>query len=235
MSFVDSVRRSHRWVGVAGVAFVVLFFASTFVGGSDLGGPDQPAGTIARDFSENRLDGLRTSAALVGMSAIAGYCFVGGVCRRLSTSSSSALWIAFGGGVAMVTMVLATSAFAQAAIVVDSLAGDPQVAKTLWLTEHGSWALIGAPQTAFIVGVSVIAISERSLLRWYGFTGLVVAVGLVANMAWGLGSLAGLGLLWVLGFAIILIAHPPRTADPTATAPVERRPGVGATGFDHVG
>jgi hypothetical protein len=97
----------------------------------------------------------------------------------------------------MVTMVLATSTFAQTAIVVESLAMDPQVAKTLWLIEHGSWALIGPPQIAFILGVSVVAIVERYPARWYGYSGVVVALGLVANMMWGLGGLAGLGLLWV--------------------------------------
>ena len=109
----------------------------------------------------------------------------------------------------MVTMVLATSAFAQAAIVVESLADDPQVAKTLWLIEHGSWALIGPPTIAFIVGVSVIAVGEGAPPRWLGFTGIVVAVGLAANLMWGLGSIAGLGLLWVLGLAVtLLVTHP---------------------------
>jgi len=53
--------------------------------------------------------------------------FIGDVHRRLSARSDSAP-----------TMVLATSAFAQAALIVESLALDPQVAKTLWLIEHGS-------------------------------------------------------------------------------------------------
>jgi hypothetical protein len=201
---VDSVSGSHRWVGIAGLAFVSLFLASAFVGASELGGPDQPADTIARDFSENRLDGLRLSAAFVGLSAVAGYAFVGGLSRRLAAESSSAApWIVFGAGVAMVTMVLATSLFAQAAVVVEALTGDPEVAKTLWLIEHGSWALIGPPQIAFILAVSVMAIGEAELPRWYGYFGILVAVGLVANLAWGLGSLAGAGLLWVLGLAAI--------------------------------
>lgn len=208
MMSVDSVRGSHRWVGVAGLAFVSLFLASAFIGVSELGGPDQPAETIARDFSENRLDRLGMSAAFVGLSAVAGYLFVGGLSRRLAAESSSAApWIVSGAGVAMVTMVLVTSLFAQAAAMVESLAGDPQVAKTLWLMEHGSWALIGPPQIAFILAVSVMAIGEAELPRWYGYFGIVVAVGLVANLVWGLGSLTGAGLLWVLGLAAIVLAQ----------------------------
>lgn len=199
--------KSPYWVvGAAGVAFVALFLASTFVGGSELGGPDQPAEVIAQDLSENRLGDLRLSAGLVGLSAIAGYWFVGGLCRGLSTrSSSAAVWVVLTGGIGMVTMVLTTSAFAQAAIVVESLGSDPQVAKTLWLIEHGSWALIGPPQTAFILGVSAIAIETGDPPRWYGYTGIVVASGLVANMILGLGGLAGIALLWVLGLAAILL------------------------------
>lgn len=78
------------------------------------------------------------------------------------------------------------------------------MAKTLWLIEHGFWALIGPPQTAFILGVSVVAINEGYPPRWYGYSGIVVAIGLAANIIRGLGGLTGLGLLWVLGLAGIL-------------------------------
>lgn len=210
MRFGGSARWSQWSVGVAGVLFVVLFLASTFVGASDLGGPEQPAETIARDMSRNRLHSLRGGAGLVGLSAVAGYWFVGGLLHRLAARSSSfARWVVLGAGIAMVTMVLATSTFAQAAIVADSLAGDPQVAKTLWLIEHGSWALIGPPQTAFIVAVSAIAISNGVPPRWLGYTGIAVAIGLTANLMWGLGSLSGLGLLWVLGLAATLLRTQP--------------------------
>jgi hypothetical protein len=197
-------------VGAAGIVFVVLFLASTFVGGSDLGGPDQPADVIARDLSENRLDGLQFSAGLIGLSAVAGYWFVGGLCRRLwARSSSGAVWVVLAGGIAMVTMVLATSAFAQAAIVVETLADDPQVAKTLWLIEHGSWAMIGPPQTAFVLAVSIIAIESGDPPRWYGYSGIVVAIALIANLLLGLGGLAALALLWVLGLAAVLLLRQP--------------------------
>ena len=210
----DSSRWSRWDVGVAGIAFVVLFLASTFVGGSDLGGPDQPAEVIAQDLSENRLDVLQFSAGLIGLSAIAGYWFIGGLCRRLSTrSSSGAGWVVLAGGIAMVTMVLATSAFAQAAIVVETLADDPQVAKTLWLIEHGSWAMIGPPQTAFILAVSLIAIETGDPPRWYGYSGIVVGIALIANLLLGLGGLAALALLWVLGLAAVLLLQQPEPKD----------------------
>lgn len=205
--------RGRLGVAASGVAFVGLFLAATFFGASELGGPDQPATTIARDLSEHRIDGLRLGAALVGLSAVAGYWFVAGLYRRLSASRASvAPVVVLVGGIGMVTMVLATSASAQAVLVVDSLVQDPQVAKTLWLIEHGSWALMGPPQIAFILGVSVVALTDRDPARWVGVSGVVVAVGLAANMAWGLGSVAGIGLLWVLVLAISLVAHAPERA-----------------------
>ena len=109
-------------------------------------------------------------------------------------------------------MVLATSLFAQAAVVVERLTGDPQVARAPWLIEHGSWALIGPPQIAFILAVSVMAIGKGELPRWFGLAGFPVAGGLSANMAWGLGSLAGVGLLWVFGLAAIVLVQRPGRA-----------------------
>ena len=204
MQVATSSRWGHRSVGAAGAVFVLSFLVATFVGASELGGPDETAETIARDMS-GRLDDLGANAALVGLSVVAGYWFVGALHRELSgRSASPAVWVAFAGGLGMVTMVLATSAFAQAAILVESLASDPQVAKTLWLVEHGSWALIGPPQIAFVIGVSTLAIVEGYPARWLGYSGVLVASGLVFNMAWGLGGLAALGLLWVLGLALVL-------------------------------
>lgn len=215
MQATASATRAHWLGGAAGIAFVVLFLAASFAGGSDLGGPDQSAATIARDLSENRMGGLRLHAALVGLSAVAGYWFIGDLHSRLSArSDSAAVWVALGGGLATVTSVLATSTFAQAAIVVQSLAQDPQVAKTLWLIEHGSWALMGPPQIAFILSMSVIAVRERFPARWLGYSGVVVAVGLIANMMWGLGSLAALGLLWILGLATLLVVRPSAALPP---------------------
>lgn len=66
---------------------------------------------------------------------------------------------------------------------------------------HGSWALIGPPQIAFILGVSSVAVRTGHLPRWIGYSGGAVVVGLVVNTTLALGGLAGLGLLWVLGLA----------------------------------
>ena len=116
------------------------------------------------------------SSALVGVAALAGYAFVAGLARGAESGSASAApRVVFGAGIAMVTMVLATSLFAHAAVMLETLNADPQVAKTLWLIEHGSWALIAPPQIAFILGVSAVSLRESRFPRWFGLTGLPVA------------------------------------------------------------
>jgi hypothetical protein len=191
-----------RTGGFAGVAFVALFMTSVFFGGSDLGGPDQSSEVIAQDLFDNRYGGLRPNIALVGLASFAGIWFVADVHRRLlSISRSAASWAALGGGLMTVVFILATSLFLEAAITAESLVEDPQVAKTLWLLEHASWALLGPPLAAFAFGVSIVSLGHGTPPRWIGLSGLVLVAALALNLLLGLGGLAVVGLLWVLGLA----------------------------------
>jgi hypothetical protein len=68
---------------------------------------------------------------------------------------------AFGGGVAMVTLLLAGSAIRSAAVV-GSLAGDPQVAKTLRVLEEGFSVWFGAPLIVFMLGADAHGHDDHS-------------------------------------------------------------------------
>jgi hypothetical protein len=203
----EEARRADRVGGAAGMAFVALFLASPFFGGSTFDGPDQTGEAIARDLAENRFDGLGLNIALIGLAAVAGFWFVAALHRRLhgqhASTAASAVLV---GGMATVMGVLIGSGVVEAATTVDSLVGDPQVAKTLWLLEQGFFsALIAPPMIAFAIGVGVHAIRHRSLPRWVGWTGLLTAVGLTVNIALGLGGLAAAaGFIWVLAVAFVL-------------------------------
>ena len=204
----------ERLGGAAGVAFVVLFLASPFFGGSSFPGPDQTGEAIARDLADNRYGGLGINVVLVGLASVAGFWFVSAVHQRLNkTSSSTAGWAALAGGVATMTLVLIGSGILRAAITVESLVGDPQVAKTLWLLEHGFFdALIAPPLVAFILGVSVHTMQHRSLPRWVGWTGLVMAAALTVNILLGFGGLAAAGgFIWMLAVAIYITVRPTPT------------------------
>ena len=213
----DSVRStpqswSGRSGGMAGIAFVLLIIASWVVDQTGFEGSDQTAQVITRELA-NRVGGLETSIALVGLAAIAGFWFVGSLHLRLTARGpSAAAWAAFGGGVAMVTLLLAGSAIASAALV-GSLAGDPQVAKTLWVLQEGFSDVVGAPLVVFMLGVSIVSIKRGDPPRWLGWSGVVATVVFIANFALGTASLAILTLVWVLVLAVTMAIRPRPRAD----------------------
>jgi hypothetical protein len=213
----DPVRSTPRsWGGrsggLAGIAFVLLIIASWFVDTTSFEDADQTAGVIARDLA-NRVDGLETETTLVGLAAIAGFWFVGSLHTRLTARGpSTAAWAVFGGGVAMVTLILAGSAISSAALV-GSLAGDPQVAKTLWVLEEGFSVWIGAPMIVLMLGVSIISIKHGDPPRWLGWSGLVATVVLLVNSVLETASLAILVLIWVLALAVTMTIRPQPRAD----------------------
>ena len=145
---------------MAGIAFVSLIIASWVVDQTGFESADQTAEVIVRDLA-NRVGGIETSIALVGLAAIAGFWFVGSLHLRLTARGPSAAALAaFGGGVAMVTLFLAGSAIRSATITVGSLASDPQVAKTLWLLEEGFSDVIGPTLIVFMLGISIVSIDR---------------------------------------------------------------------------
>ena len=202
-----ATRRFDRTGGMAGIAFVTLIIASWVTAASDtFESADQNAEVIAWDLA-NR-DGIETSIALAGLAAIAGFWFVGSLHLRLTARGpSAAAWAAFGGGLAMVTLFLAGSAIRSAALV-GSLAGDPQVAKTLWVLEQGFSDVIGPALIVFMLGVSIVSIKQEDLPRWLGYLGVVASVVLVVNSVLGTFSLAILVFLWVLALAVTMTIHP---------------------------
>ena len=107
----------------------------------------------------------------------------------------------------MVTLFLAGSAIRSAALV-GSLAGDPQVAKTLWVLEQGFSDVIGPALIVFMLGVSIVSIKQEDLPRWLGYLGVVASVVLVVNSVLGTFSLAILVFLWVLALAVTMTIHP---------------------------
>ncbi len=142
------------------------------------------------------------------LTAIAGFWFVGSLHLRLTARGpATAAWAAFGGGVAMVTLLLAGSAIRSAAVV-GSLAGDPQVAKTLWVLEQGFSVWFGAPLIVFMLGVSIVSIKQGDPPRWLGWSGLVATVVLAVNSVLATASLAILVFIWVLVLTVTMTIRP---------------------------
>jgi hypothetical protein len=210
---------------MAGVAFVLLVIASWFVAASELEDSDQTAQAIARDLA-SRVDVIETGIALATLAAIAGFWFVGSLHLRLTAGGpSTAAWSAFGGGVAMVTLILggvamvtlilAGSAISSAALV-GSLAGDPQVAKTLWVLDEGFRVWLGAPLIVFMLGVSIVSINRGDPPRWLGWSGVAATVVAVVNSVLDRRvTLALLVFLWVFALAVTMTIRPQPRQEPT--------------------
>lgn len=200
---------------MAGVAFVLLVLSSWFVAASESESSDQTAQFIARDLA-NRADVIETGIALATLAAIAGFWFVGSLHLRLTAGGpSTAAWFAFGGGVAMVTLILAGSAISSAALV-GSLAGDPQVAKTLWVLDEGFRVWLGAPLIVFMLGVSIVSINRGDPPRWLGWSGVAATVVAVVNSVLDRRvTLALLVFLWVLALAVTMTIRPQPRQEPT--------------------
>jgi hypothetical protein len=211
-------QRAARWIdragGMAGIAFVLLIIASWFVAASEFEDSDHSAQAIARDLA-NRVDVIETGVALATLAAIAGFWFVGSLHLRLTAGGpSTAAWAAFGGGVAMVTLILAGSAISSAALV-GSLTGDPQVAKTLWVLEEGFRVWFGAPLIVFMLGVSIVSINRGDPPRWLGWSGVVATVVAVVNSVLDPRvTLALLVFLWVLALAVTMTIRPQPRLEP---------------------
>lgn len=212
-----SERSLYRLAGVAGVAFVMLFVASGLVGTSELSGVDQTGEAIARDLLENRHGGLRASVALLSVAVIAGFWFLGLLHYRLAGRwRSPEIWAALGGGLGVLTVVMALGVVLSAALTVDSLANDPETAKTLWLLEQGTWTLMSGPLATFVLGLSVGAIRDGDPSRLLGWAGLAVTAVLLANTWLGMGSPVVLGFVWTFVVALTLAIRLP-VAENTST------------------
>ena len=213
-----------RWIdrtgGMAGLAFVLLAMASWFVAASEFEDSDQTARAIARDIA-NRLDVIETSIALATLAGIAGFWFVGSLRVRLTAGGpSTAAWAAYGGGVAMVTLIVAGSAISSATLV-GSLANDPQVAKTLWVLDEGFRVWLGAPLIVFILGVSIISINRGDPPRWLGWSGVATTVVAVVNSVLDRRvTLALLVFSWVLALAATMTIRPHPRREPAPVDPM---------------
>ena len=199
-----------RLGGVAGVAFVVLFAASSFVGASGLSGVDETGETIARDLLQNRHGGLQASICLLSLAVFSGFWFLGFLHHRLAAHTRSPEgWAALAGGIGLVASAMVLGVILSAALAVDSLTSDPETAKALWLLEQGAWILIGPALATFVLGISVGAIRHGDPPRWLGWAGVLVTAVLLVNTWSGMGSPVVLGFFWVLVLAIVMAIRSP--------------------------
>jgi hypothetical protein len=199
------LRSSERYIGVAGILFVLLYVVPAVLGGGAR--PDESAAKVASELVNNRGAAVASAYALL-VASVALLMFCAGMTRFTSTSphfSPVLAAFAFGAG------AISSALLAVANAVLGALAGylltgsTPDTIRSLnalWdAFTTGSGLFLGV----FAVAVSLLAFEARMLPGWMRWLGLVAGVCLII----GAGSLAtpfrGVGPLWVVGLFSTLV------------------------------
>ncbi len=205
-----------RWgqIGAAGgIVFVVLQMAAQAliqVGGAE---PpfDAPADTIAFALG----DYLST------LSLIAFLWFLGSLWNTLRRAEGEPAWLSFVAAASGLMIVAAVSAGGGWALAVfrkdEGL--DPQVARLLFDQGNFAFANAWAMLASLSLATGVVSIRTGALPRWLGWSGVLIAGGLLAARAvWASSGLVfvpfGLCYLWLIATSVVLIRRAGTTESP---------------------
>jgi hypothetical protein len=211
------VRRDWlRWAPIAGLVWVALVIVSVILT-SDTPSSDDPVSEFVSYFgdSDNQTK-IQIAALVAALGGLAFLWFLAGL--RDLLLSEEGLWgadtsLTFGSGVAFVILLWAATAagtaFASAADFFDAFVVDPQSAQTALALSALSFWLIGFASVAagvMIAATSAVVLRTGVLPRWFGWTGLVLAVLSVLAVVF-LPPVAP--LLWVLIASVLLLVRRP--------------------------
>jgi hypothetical protein len=199
------LRSSERYVGVAGILFVLLYSLPAVLWGGAR--PDESAAKVASELVNSRGAAVASAYALL-VASVALLMFSAGMTRFNSTSPRSApILAAFAFGAGAISAAL----LAVANAVLGALAGylltgsTPDAIRSLNALWDAFTTASGLFLGVFAVAVSLLAFEAPMLARWMRWLGLVAGVCLII----GAGSLAtpfrGVGPLWVLGSFATLV------------------------------
>lgn len=201
-----------RWLGIAGIAFIVLLVLSIFIVPNP---PDSHASTAkVVSYYHDHKSGLVATSFIIELAVFVGVGFFWFLREQLALAAPAAkrlLTLGFAGA-----LIFATSGAFAAGISWSMADGvghvDPTVMQTLNLMSTDLNGFLGAPGIAlFLAATGVAIITHRVLPVWLGWAGIVLA--LVALVI-GFFGLLGIGL-WILATSIILLLRADRTAPTT--------------------
>ena len=215
-----------RWgqIGAAGgIVFVVLQMAAQAliqVGGAE---PpfDAPADTIAAFFMARNSQLFALGDYLSTLSLIAFLWFLGSLWNTLRRAEGEPAWLSFVAAASGLMIVAAVSAGGGWALAVfrkdEGL--DPQVARLLF--DQGNFAFANAwvMLASLSLATGVVSIRTGALPRWLGWSGVLIAGGLLAARAvWASSGLVfvpfGLCYLWLIATSVVLIRRAGTTESP---------------------
>ena len=230
--------RSSRWGGLAGIAAMAAFIASSVLLRHSPS-TDQPTRDITAWFTDHRTTAL-TATYLLGLGATILLVFLGALRHLLRRDDDldAAASVAFAGGVGLaITTLLEGAMVAVLAFRPDTT---PAVARALYDTNGLLVAFAAFPAAALVSASSVVALRSRVLPRWLGWAGLAVAalelVGAASFQQSGsfmpqgdagaLQAAVGGFMLWLLATSLVMVrASAVRT---TGHAPVAKPEGAKA-------
>ncbi len=215
-----------RWgqIGAAGgIVFVVLQMAAQAliqVGGAE---PpfDAPADTIAAFFMARNSQLFALGDYLSTLSLIAFLWFLGSLWNTLRRAEGEPAWLSFVAAASGLMIVAAVSAGGGWALAVfrkdEGL--DPQVARLLFDQGNFAFANAWAMLASLSLATGVVSIRTGALPRWLGWSGVLIAGGLLAARAvWASSGLVfvpfGLCYLWLIATSVVLIRRAGTTESP---------------------
>ena len=200
----------QRWLGIAGIVFVVLLVVSIFA-------VPNPPGTHASvtkivSYYHEHKTGMRVSTYLIELAVFIGVGFfwhlrehltaLNPANKRLTTLGfAGALIFAVSGAVASgISWALADG--------VDHI--DPTSMQTLHVFNSDVNSFLGAPGIAlFLAATGVAIIVNRTLPVWLGWAGVVLALVALVIGFFGLLGIA----LWILAACVVLLLRPDQAAE----------------------
>jgi hypothetical protein len=206
---------SWEQIGAAGgIAFVVLQMASQAliqVGGAE---PpfDAPAQTIVAFFLARNNQLFALGEYLSALSLIAFLWFLGSLWGVLRRGEGEPAWlslVALASGLMVVATVSAGGGWALA-VFRKGEGLDPQIARLLF--DQGNFAFANAwvMLASLSLSTGIVTIRTRTLPRWLGWAGILIAGALlVARAVWASSQLVfipfGLCYLWLIATSVVLI------------------------------
>jgi hypothetical protein len=224
--------RTERTDAAAGIAFVVLAVAATVIPGSPPTATDSTRDV--RDFLVDERDSLQAATYITGLALIAFLWFLGtlrGHLRAWEGGAGRFTAVAFGSGIALLSVVLAASGLALAPTLHAGELDDSTV-RALFDAQVYMFAMAAFPAAGVTAGSAAVILRTGALPRAVGALGVLTSVVSVisglslygeSDSFLSIGGAAGfvsflLFLVWVLVTSIALMRGAPTPAPAAAAA-----------------